>query len=176
MYEWALLLEVKVSKLIDFDSNKGSISNVDYNNNATDDCVIECSNKNIEEGYKSHRRRRRARGSRSAVVSGSDSDHHRSGTGDALYDEKSANLIVSNISDGADEQRLDIVHDVLTAIVPSVSRDDVVSITSIRPDSLTKHSSVGSTAQYQRRILWLVCLSGSDLVDNHECEWQIYCI
>ena len=75
----------------------------------------------------------------------------------------SRELMVSNIYEGTDKENFDVIYAILSTILPSIERDDIVSVRALQSDRhVPARSSENNPSRYRRP--WVVKLSHSDLV------------
>lgn len=126
---------------------KGNDNNAAY-------CTLDGDIETNAIGFRTQYRRRRTRDPRAKGAGGSRRVSDSQGADGVRCGETEAEIIVSNVCDGTDAQRHEVVHAVLNTIDPSITKDDIVSIRMLRSESDSGF----------RRYPWVISLSRRDKV------------
>ena len=93
-------------------------------------------------------------------------NHHSSlGKTSSGEDLAEAEVIVTNIFEGSDVQRVDVAHAILATVVPSLERNDILSVRPLRPERQVA-SSDPSNVPMRRSSPWVVSLSRRELLNE----------
>ena len=79
-----------------------------------------------------------------------------------------ADIVISNICDGTNEQRAEVVHSVLSTVLPSFNKNDGVSIGSLQSKKQGQ-SEPNTSKSVNSRQPWVVRLSSRDSVNSIMC-------
>ena len=80
----------------------------------------------------------------------------------------SCEIIISNIYEGTDKESTDVIHAILSTILPTIQKNDITSVRLLRSNGKLKAGSAGKQPTLVRNA-WVVQLADSGLVKDVMC-------